>query len=615
MSKETNIWLIRILPGIVVTGIVIIARLTGTLQFFEWKLLDFFLRLRPPEPTDERIVIIGINQDDIERIGTYPIPDREIAKLIKQLKQYQPAVIGLDLRRELPVEPGYSELLATFQQSNNLIAVERLLPPKEGSPTGLPAEQIGFADFFFDADFHVRRTFLGSPDPFEPLEPAKYKFSLSLQLAKAYLSATQGINLDNGIRDPDTMRFGSTELPRFFSNSGGYVNTDAGGLQTLLNFRNRPHPFRILSLQDIKTGNVEADLLRDRIVIIGITDPRFTVKLKTAAIAGLNSREIDGVEFQAHAVSQIISAVLDRRSLLRSWSDGWEYLWIVIWGFLGVSFEWYATSRLRKFLGVSFASIGLVGAGYLLLYWGWWISMIPALLVFYLNVGLTLYSHQQVKNLKSRIEERQRLIDRTFNLIHNGPLQTLAIILRRIRDEDISKEQLLSELEKMNLEIRKIGERLEQEILVRENYLHLGSGLTLALNQPLHELFYQVYSSTLERNLPCFTTLQATIYHFDPIEERYLNIEQKRRLCHFLEEALCNVGKHARGVTHIRVIGKWCDDSYTLSIKDNGLGVGSSSVGRGTKHGKKLEAQFKGEFKRESITPNGTLCEFTWKLK
>ena len=47
------------LPGIIALGVIILLRLSSSLQFLEWVTLDSFLRLRPPEPI-ERVVIVGI---------------------------------------------------------------------------------------------------------------------------------------------------------------------------------------------------------------------------------------------------------------------------------------------------------------------------------------------------------------------------------------------------------------------------------------------------------------------------------------------------------------------------------------------------------------------------
>ncbi|HCF28174.1 MAG TPA: histidine kinase, partial [Cyanobacteria bacterium UBA11049] len=80
------------------------------------------------EKIDERVVVVGINEDDIRSVGSFPIPDREIAALIQKLQIYKPRVIGIDIFRDLPVEPGHSELVKTFKSFNNIIGLEKVLP-------------------------------------------------------------------------------------------------------------------------------------------------------------------------------------------------------------------------------------------------------------------------------------------------------------------------------------------------------------------------------------------------------------------------------------------------------------------------------------------------------
>ncbi|MEG3863140.1 CHASE2 domain-containing protein, partial [Microcoleus sp. herbarium12] len=205
ISKQFTVWFVGELPGIAVIGLVILVRLTGALQSIEWVTLDSFLCLRPAEPIDERVVIVGINEEDIRRIGNYPIPDREIAKLLRILQKYQPRAIGLDIVRDIPVEPGHAELVAAFKDIKNLIALEKVLPISIKPPPDLPPEQIGFADVLSDSDGKVRRAILGANRPEDDRE---YVFSLPLRLAETYLKA-EGIELSNGKSDRLAMRFGS----------------------------------------------------------------------------------------------------------------------------------------------------------------------------------------------------------------------------------------------------------------------------------------------------------------------------------------------------------------------------------------------------------------------
>jgi CHASE2 domain-containing sensor protein len=614
VKEEITIWRVGALPGILAIGLVIVTRLTGSMQSLEWLFFDNFLRLRPQEPIDERIIIIGINEEDISRLGTYPIPDTEISLLLRKVHSFNPRAIGLDIFRNLPVEPGHSEIVATFQDLKNLIGIEKVLPEEVLPPIGLPSEQVGFADQIIDNDGKLRRSLLATPTNHS------YKFSLPLKLATAYLKQ-EGFYLKNGIYDENTVRFGKTEFPRFLSNSGSYVRADDGGVQILLNFRSGQERFRILSLHDIKTGNFQPEWMRDRIIIIGVVASSVKDWITTSAISSTKPApgRVYGVEILAHSTSQIISSVLDGRVLLQTWSEEQEYLWILCWGVLGIFFARLTKSPFINLLAVVFASLNLVFASYLLLIaWGLWVPIVPTLLVLILNgVGMTaLYQYEQ--SLRSKMNAHVALIERTFATIHNGPLQTLAKALKYIRDKDSTPHELIPqleiELEKLNCELRGIYEFLQQEPITQDSCLYLRKGLLLNLKNPIHEVLYQVYNSTLERDFPCFKTLKVKIRTFDPISDRYLSLEQKIGLCRFLEEALCNVGKHAIGVTQLEVTcisyEGWC----TLSIIDNGWGIHSSQEGRGTQQFKNLAKQLKGKYRRSPHFPKGTLCELSWPI-
>ncbi len=616
-KQEITIWSVAALPGIAALGLIILLRLSGALQFLELVTLDFFLQLRPAEPIEERVVIVSIDEEDIQQLKNYPVSDREIAKLLRTLQKYQPRVIGLDIVRDIPVEPGHAELVAAFKDIKNLIAVEKVLPVAIKPPPSLPSEQIGFADVLSDDDGKVRRAMLGTN---RPENDPKYVFSLPLRLAETYLKA-EGIELNNGIRDRQAMRFGATELPRF-PNSGGYVRVDDFGVQLLLNYRNGRQSFRTLSLRDIndiETGRGNPKVLRDtlsgRIVLIGVTAPSIKDFINTSAIALLQPPgKIYGVEFHAHVVSQIISAVLDGRPFLKTWLQGGEYLWIVGWGVLAIYLSRLNQSPLKNFVYVAAISLGLVGISYAFILWGWWIPVVPALLVVVINGAILSAFYQYDRFLRSQIEIRQHTIERTFVEIHNGPLQTLANILQHVQDQDLAQNRLLAELKNLNYEIREVGEHLKLEALDREESLRLGSGLILDLKLPIRDLLYEVYSHTLQRNFPCFETLKVKAYSFAPIEKQYLSSEQKRELCQFLEEALCNVGKHAKGVTRLKATGTSKEGWYTLSIKDNGAGTHSYGKGRGTKQCLNIARKLGGKFQQKSLLKKGTLCELTWPL-
>ncbi|MEC4813511.1 MAG: CHASE2 domain-containing protein [Scytonema sp. PMC 1069.18] len=613
IQSELDNQRISLLPAIATISVVLIARLIGSFQSLEWIAFDTFMRLRPEETTEKRILIVGINEDDIRRIKSYPIPDLNIASLLKELQTHQPAVIGLDIYRDLPVEPGHTKLKSAFKEMKNLIAVEQVLPDVSGKsvnpPPTLPENQVGFADALIDADGKQRRSLLGTSDLQD-----KWRLSLPLKLAQTYLEA-KGIFLQNVDNDDYGMRFGSTKLVRFLPNSGSYVSTNASGTQILINFRSHPQPFDIVSLEEIQNKKVATDRIRGNVVLIGITSPSAKDFTNSSAIKSRNPGLIYGVEVQAHVVSQIISAVEDGRPFIKVWGEGWEYLWIVAWGIAGIVLGRTIRSPLKLLISVIFTSLSLIGLCYGLLIVGWWVPLVPPILILVFNSVILAAFYQYEEALRSRIQDRQLIIDQTFDTIHNGPLQTLGRILRNVEgDEEVQAQEFVSNLRQLNQELRDIYHLVRQEALIDISSFYFRQDQKVDLRQPIHEILHEVYSNVLDRDLSIFKNIKIKIVKFEPLNEQNLSLEQKRGLCRFLEEALCNVGKYALGTTRLDVICTQTDNNNIIRVADNGLGINSypSHQGFGTKQARNLARQLRGKFQRFSNSPKGTVCELTW---
>lgn len=118
--------------GVLVTvpslaGGLLLLRFAGALQLMELVALDQMFRLRPVEAVDSRIVLVTIDESDIKQLGQWPMSDAALARVITSLKQQQPRVIGLDIFRDLPVEPGHQALVNVFTTTPNLIGVEKVI--------------------------------------------------------------------------------------------------------------------------------------------------------------------------------------------------------------------------------------------------------------------------------------------------------------------------------------------------------------------------------------------------------------------------------------------------------------------------------------------------------
>ncbi|MEO1388473.1 MAG: hypothetical protein AAFV85_14025 [Cyanobacteria bacterium J06634_6] len=242
----------------------------------------------------------------------------------------------------------------------------------------------------------------------------------------------------------------------------------------------------------------------------------------------------------------------------------------------------------------------------------------------------------------SKIIERQRVrqdaLEQAFTQIHNGPLQTLAVLLRDTQHQPLPAEKLRERLSGLNTEIREVRTSLiddglkavqnidtavlsPQEGLSEwplEHLLRMGEGSYLDLNLSLHCLFRDVYTFTLKRSLPYFSGIKVKVREFDPLDNVVLPLEIKRNLCLWLEEALCNVGKHAQDTTRIIVTGRNQAGVYRLSVQDNGQGFGKAltqkSIDQGTRQSRELAKQLGGEFRRECLPKGGVICELSWPI-
>ncbi|NJM47406.1 MAG: CHASE2 domain-containing protein [Alkalinema sp. RU_4_3] len=94
------------LPSLAVIAGLLVLRGVGALQGLEWQAFDQLMRLRPREVADPRIVIIGIDESDLERLGSYPVSDRVLAQTIQAVATHQPAAIGVDIFRTFAVRRG-----------------------------------------------------------------------------------------------------------------------------------------------------------------------------------------------------------------------------------------------------------------------------------------------------------------------------------------------------------------------------------------------------------------------------------------------------------------------------------------------------------------------------
>lgn len=454
---------------------VVLLRLSGLLQPLEWSMLDQFFRWRSLESDDRRIAIVSIDESAFQKLGKWPIDDRKLVELLEKIKQQQPRAIGLDLARDLPVEPGHDDLVRFYKNTPFLIGAEKKpdlidgMTVVEGTGINPPPElkqqnQVGDINLPIDADNKVRRGLISQKLPNRPLS-----LSFSLQLALVYLNAEPDANIlypdaINSILNSDAFH----NAERFRGNDGGYVRADDGGHQILINFRRSPSGIQTIPMFDVLEGKIAPDLFRDRVVLVGVTAPSTRDFFVTPLDGGLGNNRLNtpGVEVNAQIVSQLLSAAMEGRTGIKTWPDVWEYLWIFGWSVIGATIVWQwrysdrisASSqgsllknfwRIVRSLRVLLASSILLGIAIVAFAYGWWIPIAPALLSTWgASIFITSYlarSATQIRNYFSRYltdEVVSSLLETPEGLQFGGERRKVTILMCDLRGFSTISEQL-----------------------------------------------------------------------------------------------------------------------------------------------------------------------------
>jgi CHASE2 domain-containing sensor protein len=414
------------ISGLISLGIVLLlagVRMLGILQPLELSTFDQMMQLRPDEGIDSRLLIIDITDKDIEmqqhqreqmqRVSTsaqtrnqtfdVSLSDRSLDRLLDVLTPYQPAVIGLDIYRDFPVAREQTTLTNHFQKlpivaicKQGDIRDEKIAsidPPPE-----IPLERVGFSDFLTD-DGEVLRRHLLSLYQIQWNSDSKCRVdqSLSTQVAFRYLNQL-GIKagfIRHG--DYDDLQLGNQVYKVLRSRTSGYQKLPQawGGNQILLNYRASDTIATRISLTEVLNHSINPDYVKDKIVLIGVTAQKEAAEndywLTPNGVK--EPQKMPGVVAQAHMISQIISAALDQRPLIWTWSGWIEILWILAWSLLAsiltsqLGLRHQSIRRLLPQLGVMAALLlgGLYGACFVMLLSGGWIPFIPTALA----LGLT----------------------------------------------------------------------------------------------------------------------------------------------------------------------------------------------------------------------------------
>jgi adenylate cyclase len=411
-------------------------RATGGLQPIEWMMGDRFFQWRPLPPVSDRVTVVEISEADLKAVGRYPIGDDTLAQAIGLLQRHQPRRIGIDLYRDLPIDRG-REALSKALGSGNIIGIEKAVAPTIGPPPELAdSKQVGFADQIVDSDGKVRRALLSIRSP---QGPSRYSLALRLALDDLEQEGILPESLGKG------MQLGQAQILPFSGYDANYIQAETGGYQILLNFYGTKEQFPTISLRRLLLKQFDPALVRDRIVLIGYTadsvNDLFQTPYSSLQRVG---QYMPGVVLHANIIQQILGAAQGKKTMLRSWPEPVEYLWIAVWTGLGTAIVWRLGARSPWLNGVLVALASLVplGLGYGLFCWGWVVPVVPCSLGLIGGAMLLPLLGQKLWEQQSLQQLLRLLIEGGEGDLAEDPVGLLAIELLK-QSEDPEQQALI----------------------------------------------------------------------------------------------------------------------------------------------------------------------------
>jgi adenylate cyclase len=370
-----------------------------------WAYDQFMVWHAQQHSIDSRIVLVGINEKDFEQWG-WPLSDKRLEQLLKELIRLKPKVIGLDLYRDKPIPsdsdttsyPNYESLNRLLGQQSNIIGIKNYSGGIEAPPGLTGTNRIGFNDVLRDQDGVLRRSLLYLQDE------DQIHFSFPYLLFNQFT----GIRMQRDPQDPNAITLNKGRIVPFNKTDGGYIEADDQGHQFFMDYRGGQQSFPMHSMTDVLLRKIPDDSINAKIVIIGIT-AKSTKDLFLSPFRITNQNlDLPGIALLGHITSQLLRIADSESNHLKSFSEPIEWSGIWIASLIGALTAYWL--RRMTFL-ISIVTVELltfyilcrIGFGY---NYNWWLPLIPSALACLLSViAVTVYLSTQDRREKQFLQQ------------------------------------------------------------------------------------------------------------------------------------------------------------------------------------------------------------------
>lgn len=322
----------RLLAG--VAGTALLALITLLLHafapFVEYGVYDLLLRLKPSRNADS-VAIVAIDSKSIAEIGGFPWPRGAIARLADSIRAAEVRVAAFDfVFPPRDDSAGNKRLASAFERTDNLILPFQMHAVENRAAVAIiPAEAFAHRFLVLKRTEELAARFFYSGQRIDISDPLFFRHAGRSGYINVSTSAS-GQKLREIVH---VIRAGDEYFPSFAvaaaaawhglepqqlaldGSHGVILGADTLPLSryagsALLNFRGPPGTIQTISAVDLMTGSIDKSALRDKIVLIGITDPAAAPDLFVTP----GSAQFPGVEIWATAIADIIQNASIQRS-------------------------------------------------------------------------------------------------------------------------------------------------------------------------------------------------------------------------------------------------------------------------------------------------------------
>ena len=314
-------------------------------------LFDRYQQLSPRVRKSQPVTIVEIDEASLKRFGQWPWPRNRLAELVDAINFLQPAAIGLDMYMPEPDATSPAQVAANLPLKNKELADRlRELPSHESrlaaslraSPSVLGAAGFDFAAQTTASRMKSAPVMSRGEDAAPHLRHFPWVLASLPELQEAaHGQALLSVSLEESIvrRIPLLMTLGDTVVPSLalemlrVGSGAGSIEASVGALgvesvtvadlaipvqsggEIWLHFAERAGAVpRQVSAADVLDGKVAADLVENKLVLVGLTGSGLQ-DMRTTPLREL----VPGIEIQAQVIESLFDgAVLHRPAWLKT---------------------------------------------------------------------------------------------------------------------------------------------------------------------------------------------------------------------------------------------------------------------------------------------------------